>query len=279
MTDQETIRVPYGAGKWPVERLAEIRAGQAAGRPLAVVTPGAMLRINSGALDLPPPSPTEAAVPEAERVAAHLKRLYGGWNKAADRFIDRYFAFLGQQIDRHRAELDERLVPFDGLFRAEDFLYSAPLPLPHALLFAPAGPASSKTAAPADFVKVDFAWWLGARMVAVLLAPSPLTPGAARRQKERLAAAGIELADCSSADLSRLPKACPRESWDGLPGFGKKLCENKDSKRAFVGLPRNVCLSDAEFGWFARTLGSEGSRFWEGEALPAAPTPPGLPDF
>ena len=35
--------------------------------------------------------------------------------------------------------------------------------------------------------------------------------------------------------LSRVPKS-------GLPGFGKKLCDNIKSKRAFVGKPMNVCL-------------------------------------
>jgi hypothetical protein len=238
LASQDALSVPYGVDKWPLERLDELRAGPVAGLPLALIQPGAMLRINSGALNLPPPLPTETDMPSAQRIADHLKRLYGGWNKAAGLFVDRYFAFLQCQIDGHRAELDDRLAPFDGLFRAEDFIYSAPLPLPHAFLFAPSEQTASGTAAPADFVKVDFAWWLGSRMVAVLLAPSPLTPAAARQRKERLRAAGVEYADCTLADLD-----------------------------------------DAEFAWFSQTLEPESSRFWEGEALPAAPSPPGLPDF
>jgi hypothetical protein len=238
MTGHDVTLVPYGADNWPIGRIAEIHAGRMAGLPLAVIRPGAMLRINGRALDLPPPAPTEAEVPIAVRVVAQLKRLCGGWNGAAGRFVDRYFTFLDRQIDRHRAEIDARLAPFDGLFRAEDFIHSAPLPLPRAFLFAPVTPRSSEDAEPADFVKVDFAWWLGDRMVAVLLAPSPLTPLMARRRDERLTAAGIGLAPCTMADLD-----------------------------------------DVGLGWFAETLGPEGSRFWEGEALPSAPCPSGLSDF
>jgi hypothetical protein len=40
----------------------------------------------------------------------------------------------------------------------------------------------------------------------------------------------------TSGDLSTVPES-------GLPGVGKKLCENKGSKQAFVGLPRNACLA------------------------------------
>jgi hypothetical protein len=238
MTGHDAILVPYGVDNWPIARVAEIHARRMAGLPLAVIRPGAMLRINGGALDLPPPAPTEAEVPIAVRVAAQLKRLCGGWNEVAGRFVDRYFTFLDRQIDRHRAELDERLAPFDGLFRAEDCIHSAPLPLPRAFLFAPVTPGLSENPEPADFVKVDFAWWLGDRMVAVLLAPSPLTPLTARRRDERLTAAGIGVAHCTTADLDA-----------------------------------------PELSWFAETLGPEGSRFWEGEPLPSAPCPSGLPDF
>jgi hypothetical protein len=238
LASQDALSVPYGVDRWPLERLSAVRADPVAGLPLALIQPGAMLRINSGALDLPPPLPTETDSTTAQHVAAHLKRLYGGWNKAAGSFIDRYFAFLKRQIDRHRSELDERLAPFDGLFRAEDFIYSAPLPLPHAFLFAPSKQSAREIAAPTHFVQVDFAWWLGSRMVAVLLAPAPLTPAAARQRKERLQAAGIECADCTLADLD-----------------------------------------DAEFAWFSNLLGPEGRRFWEGEALPAAPSRRAMPDF
>jgi hypothetical protein len=200
LNGDETL-IPYGAANWPIEQLAEVRATRAAGLPLAVVRAGVMLRINGGALDLPPSAPPEADTPMTARVAAHLKRLYGGWNATAGRFLDQYFAFLARQIDCHRVEIEARLAPLGGLFRAEDFIYSAPLPLPHAFLVALAQPASQVAADPADFVRTDFAWWLGARTVAVLLAPSPLTPAATRRQKERLATAGIEAADCTMADL------------------------------------------------------------------------------
>lgn len=180
--------VPYGSDNWPVQRLEELAAAPVAGLPIAEVQPGRMLRINGGALDLPPLPPTERDTPTPPRIAAHLKRLSGGWNKAASLFVDRYFAFLEAEIAGNRAALGARIAAFDGLFRVEDFLYSAPLPLPQAYV----GHA---------LVKVDFAFWAGDRMVAVLLAPSALTPMAARRRREQLAEAGIETADCNAAQL------------------------------------------------------------------------------
>lgn len=232
MTPIDLALIPYGAESWPPERLAQIHAGAAPGLPLAEIRRGAMLRINSGALDLPPPPPTEADSPMAARIAAHLKRLCGGWNKAAAHFLERYFAFLDRQIAQHRAEIEARLAPFEGLFRADDFLYSAPLPLPQAYLAAPAAvaPAENRAPTPADFVKADFALWLGDRLVAVLLAPTPLTPMSARRRRERLETAGIMVTDCSAADLD-----------------------------------------DAAFAYFAGLLGPDVSRFWESETLPSAP--------
>ncbi len=190
--------IPYGTPNWPLDRLAEIAEGRQAGPPLAVARPGVMLRINSGALDLPQPPPTEAAVPMAERVEAHLQRLCGGWNKAASLFVARYFAFIRHQMEMNRTELEALLAPLEGLFSIEDYLFSAPLPLPLAFL----------PTTPNDFTPVDFAWWLGDRLVAVLLAPSPLTPMAARRRRERLESAGIAIADCTAADLND-----PRFGW------------------------------------------------------------------
>jgi hypothetical protein len=234
VTPSEALIIPFGAANWPLGRLAELREAPSPSLPVALWSRGRMLRLNDDALQLPPPPPG-ADTPMPQRIAAHVKWLYGGWNKAAELFVDQYFAFLQSRIEQHRAELAKRLVPFEGLFRADDYLYSAPLPLPHAFLLAPAKPV---TGGSADYVKTDFAFCLETRRVAVLLAPSPLTPMAARRQQQRLADAGIKVAECKAADLA-----------------------------------------DGHIAWFTRVLGPDACRFWEGVALPAAPSPPGLPVF
>ncbi|WP_029352044.1 hypothetical protein [Bosea sp. 117] len=196
------------------------------GVPLARVRPGEVLRLNDEALDLPPPALGDEETALDARVIAHLKRLSGGWNRGADAFLDGYFMYLREAVARNRAAIEERLAPFDSLFRPEDVLWSAPLPLPRAFLSVPP---------PAEAVAVDFAFWLGERELAVLLAPSALTPGAERRRRERLDAAGIGVATFDAA----------------------------------------ACTDGARF---AALLGAQ-ARFWESDALPAAPGAVRLPDF
>ncbi len=235
VTPSEALIIPFGAAHWPLGRLAELREAPSPSLPVALWRRGRMLRLNDDALQLPPPPPG-ADTPMPQRIAAHVKRLYGGWNKAAELFVGQYFAFLQSRIEEHRAELESSLAPFEGLFRADDYFYSAPLPLPHAFLLAPTEPGARTSAT--DYVKADFAFCLEARVVAVLFAPSPLTPVAARRQKQRLADAGIDVAECKASDLA-----------------------------------------GGHIAWFTRVLGPDAGRFWEGVALPAAPSPPGLPVF
>jgi hypothetical protein len=229
--------IPYGIDASSLARILPGASDAPAGLPVALNRPGELLRINNAGLDLPAPGIGEPNMSVAERVAAYLTRLAGAWNAPAMRFIERYFAFLNQQIEMHRAELLEKLAPFEGLFAPEDFIHSAPLPLPRACLFAPVEAHGGEPVS-ADYVQVDFAFWLGAAPVALLAAPSPLTPGAARRRDERLAAAGVTVFTFGATDLA-----------------------------------------DPEFGLFARIVGEQGRRFWEGEALPSAPGTRDLPEF
>ena len=45
-------------------------------------------------------------------------------------FIASYFGFIAAHLDAHRTELVERAKPYDGLYRPEDWLWSALRPLP-----------------------------------------------------------------------------------------------------------------------------------------------------
>lgn len=218
--------IPFGIDAGALARIAPggggATVGFPTGLPWAVAHSGRVLRINNAGLELPAPVIGEPEMSTAERVAAHLTRLAGAWNPPAARFLERYFAFLGRQIDDHRPELAERLAPFDGLFAPEDFIFSAPLPLPRAFLFAPADGHEGEPA-PADYVAADFAFWLGEAPTAVFALPSPLTPGTARKRDERLAAAGIACVSFAASDLADpefglfrrilAPEAC--RFWEG----------------------------------------------------------------
>lgn len=179
------LLVPYGADKAPAD------SGSLLHLPRMPLRPGEALCLNDEAFELPPPAIGQVDTLDV-RLAGHLKRLAGGWNRNAALFIDLYFAHLHAVIAAHRAEIARRLAPMAGLFAPEDVLYSAPLPLPRALV-----PLED------DWVPVDMLFWLGKRVEAVLFAPSPLTPAAERCRRERLAAAGIGVTVLSAADMAK----------------------------------------------------------------------------
>lgn len=192
--------IPYGIDAGALPRLLAAGA-EGAGLSLALARSGHVLRINDPGLALPPPSVGEPEASTAERVAAYLTRLAGAWNAPGARFLERYFAFLHHQIAANRTEIAAKLAPFEGLFAPEDFLFSAPLPLPRAFLPAPSQAHEGMPTAE-DHVQVDFAFWLGDAPTALLASPSSLTPGAARRRDERLAAAGTRIVPYRAAELS-----------------------------------------------------------------------------
>ncbi|MBS7541865.1 hypothetical protein [Ancylobacter oerskovii] len=195
---QETLGL---AGSPPLVFYGLDKAPQDAGRfdhlPRVPLLPGEALRLNAEAFDLPAPAIGQDIAP-GPRLAGHLKHLSGNWSRLGGLFIDGYFAHLQGLIAAHRAEIAARWAAMAGLFAPEDVLYSAPLPLPRALLPLPAEGGGI------DHVPVDMFFWLGAgHAKAVLFAPSPLLPAAERRRRERLAAAGLEVRVLAAADLAR----------------------------------------------------------------------------
>jgi hypothetical protein len=190
-----TLPLPALAGTPPLIAYGADKASASANFPRVPLHPGELLRLSSEHFDLPAPAIGQESVPVDIRLADHLKRLSGGWSRAASLFIDGYFAHLREVIAAHQAEIAARLAPMAGLFAPEDVLYSAPLPLPRALL-----PLANDEGG-ADQVPVDVLFWLGDEAKAVLFAPSPLTPGAERRRRERLESAGIDLRVLTARDL------------------------------------------------------------------------------
>ncbi len=124
----------------------------------AVVGAG-KLRLNSE------PVPADAMPPaigdHAARVAAAVEwlgALCGDYAPLRQQFIGRYFGFVAAHLEAHRAELMERVKPYDGLYAPEDFLWSALRPLPRGWV-----PVQSQLL-PADVV-----FWDGGQAVAIEL--------------------------------------------------------------------------------------------------------------
>jgi hypothetical protein len=235
------LLIPYGTAEWSLDGIAVEGFTSSALRlrtafPCAAVNRLARepLRLNNSRYDraCAPAVQAAGAADETGLVRDYLKGLCRPWENPATQFIDAYFHFLTEVIEEQRDVLAERLAPYAGLYDYRDWLFSAPKPLPRAHLHAPHdGMAQGASANAADFVRVDFAFWLGDRPVAVQSAGSALTPKKAREQTDRLRLAGVEVVPFSPGDLA-----------------GGKARE-----------------------FFGRILGPAGAAFWEGDVLPAGP--------
>ena len=116
------MRIPFGVERLP--RDPYLRSVEVGVEPL---------RLNSE--PVPPDVMPVAVGDHAARIAAAIEWLQsqcGDYAPLRRQFIGRYFAFIADEIEAHRAELARRLQPYDGLYVPEDFSWSALRPLPRA---------------------------------------------------------------------------------------------------------------------------------------------------
>jgi hypothetical protein len=146
-------RIPFG-----LDRLPQSIGIDDARLPTAP-TGASLLRLNTE--PLPQTAIPEAANDHAARVAAAIDwliSLCGDYAPLRRRFITTYFAFLGAQLDTHRAALVPALARYDGLYTPDDWLWSAPRPLPRAWLSGADRP-----------IPAEIAFWDGAQPLAIEL--------------------------------------------------------------------------------------------------------------
>ncbi len=154
---------------------------------------GEPLRISSVDLGLPRPGSLGAgSFSRRELILAALERLLDPFDALGRRVLARYFAYLDRRIGRARAAIEARLAPFHGLYAPEDYLFSAPLPLPRAHL--PVGEGL--------LVPADVAFWTGRGFAVALARPARLSPAAQRERLHRLDAAGWRHAAFDAAPSS-----------------------------------------------------------------------------
>lgn len=150
-----------------------------------------ILRLNGAQYDFPEPPDLRTMTDAAAQLAflhSHLA-LYGDlWARPPKLFLERYFAFVRHCVDANRRSLKNMLEPFGSLFAVEDWALSAPRPLPR-----------SHLSVGGTFHPVDFAFWLGDRIVAVLLIGTATTRDQGRQTALRTA--GVETVEISNSDL------------------------------------------------------------------------------
>lgn len=203
----DVMLVPYGTDSWAVQGIVVQRFNARVirletGFPCATINKMVRepLRLNSESSGLRlEPDVLQDGSP-FELLREQLKKYCRPWDRLSLRFLDRYFDHIADMVVTHRVEIDAKLAPFAGLYAAMDWVFSAPIPLPRAHLYAPRDGRALPSAD--DFVQVEFAFWLGDRMAAVLSQPNGLTPSKSRERVERLEQAGILTIDFKSDDLS-----------------------------------------------------------------------------
>lgn len=159
-----------------------------------------------------------SAVPDT---TAKLEALRAGVAQDLDlfarnprRLLDLYFAFVTARIEAEKDSLEKALAWSHGLFRAEDYSFSALAPLPNACAVTVAGDG------PAGSVHTsDFAFWTGSRLLAVTVrgaaagTASPERPGESPIVRLDIPAAALSAADCPFADASMPAEV--RSFWQG----------------------------------------------------------------
>ncbi len=201
--------VPFAVDSWSpdgIHVVRQARAGLELDCPfpcVAVDTSGRVpLRLNNTRFDLEGmPDLTDSGGSEAIFIRDLVKRQCKPWDPQGHRLVDRYFEVLDELLLAHGDAVNEALAPFHGLYDAKHWLFSAPRPYPRAHLLAPADHVAALLS-PEDFVMVDFAFFLGPAIVALLPAQSGLTPRKARERQDRLIRAGVKVVTFTPGDLA-----------------------------------------------------------------------------
>jgi hypothetical protein len=208
----DVIAVPYGVDSWSIEELVIKRSGNGAvsvdaSFPCAAIDKRNRkpLRLNSEVFSVASNFNAPQGAIALTVLSDHLKGLCRTWDRLSLRFLDGYFGHIANMLGVHREVIAAKLAPFAGLYAAADWTFSAPKPLPRAHLYAPRNEGASWVAE--DFVQVDFAFWLGDRMVAVLSKPGSLTPARANERVARLEQADVTTVHFTAQDIEKEPSA------------------------------------------------------------------------
>lgn len=145
---------------------------------------GEPLRLNHLGVILPAASSPLGTGGMREVLLEALKRLCDPWDGNLRRLLDRYFAFLTRAIGRAREAIERRLARFEGLYRPEDTLFSAPALLPRARIEHPG----------LRDLTIPALLWSGSQLGALFDGGAGETPRRAAERKARLEAAGVRVA-------------------------------------------------------------------------------------
>jgi hypothetical protein len=148
------------------------------------------LRLNDGpySYDEGTQGPGPSAAERLAFLRDHLTELCDLWAKRPRQFVDLYFRLIDRVMQRDRAALEERARRLGGLFTADDYAFSALRPLPRAHL---------------NGVRVDFAFWTGATLIAVDITGNDARGSVWEARRATLAAAKAQTLEIPAATIAR----------------------------------------------------------------------------
>jgi hypothetical protein len=188
---RDLLMIPYGSAGFFPEKL-KLTGFALSGMSLWTASPCVIvdrsgrqpLRCHQMPAEFSPPPSPEAMRDTASKLAfmqEYLQSLCGVWEGPPKAFIENYFTAARRALAANGEELAARVADLAGLATADDFVFSAPLPLPRAHLHL-APRSDAPVVRSEDVVRVDFAFWTGTRLLAV-----DIDTGATPTPKERRA--------------------------------------------------------------------------------------------
>lgn len=206
----DLLLIPYGSQSVRADVLDQLRAGrlddlERPGAPVVVIDTTQQIPLRMHDLVHPftlPPIAQDLAHAQTQLafLEQHLSRHCGAYAKSSQIFIASYFADLRAAVRGNEQALIDKMGELFGLLEVDHWCFSACMPLPRAHLYVPenAPEGASETGntndyQQADFIMVDFAFWSGADLVAVVIDKGNTLIGARKRALDRLVANNIKL--------------------------------------------------------------------------------------
>ena len=191
----DPLLIPYGVASLIPAQVSVQDGAVRCPAPYISIDPGKrdILLLNGDQYDFPE-APDLRAMTDAHAqldfLHDHLRHHCDLWARPPKLLLEQYFAFISAQVMANNATLAAKLAPYGSLFGVSDWALSAPRPLPRAQIMA------GETYWP-----VDFAFWLGDRVLAVILQGAETTTQADRVRLRALSR--IEVVVIQTAELAR----------------------------------------------------------------------------
>ena len=207
---QSQLLVPFGSKNWSPER-ATITTDEGGHLSFDCTVSHVVLdiagekglRLNSKWYRLfnqPPMGELQTSRDQFDFIRGHLPVYCDVWGKHQQMFLIRYFDFIVHKINASQPILEEKLSLVSSLYNFQDWLLSAFLPLPQALVYVPDNP-DDQTYADADMIRVPLLFWTGREAFVIFFVGSDTRSPRLTNTQKKLSGAGFTFLKMDQAAL------------------------------------------------------------------------------